>query len=427
MTTPPPPKLRSRPPLRSAELDNAPEKLNKRAMVRSTHRVSGALLALALALGCRSKATPTPEHDVATTANTAGVTDGHGAPKGAATTSNDKLVADGAVLYGRYCALCHGPEGKGYAADNAPSLVTRSFLESASDAFIAGGIRVGRPGTAMAAYGKLRGGPLNETEIRSIVAFIRSKGPAFEPSTSVPASGDVERGAALYQAQCVSCHGTEQARSTAVWLFNPELLRSANANYLRHAITHGRPPTPMVAFGPTLGEQGVEDLVSFLQSKAPQNPGAPPKVDVAALEKLPIVINPKGQTPSFTLRAGRFVGVDQVKAALDKKQRMIIIDARSPSDFIASHIPGAISNGYYDRAGLDRLKDDGTWIIAYCACPHHASGEVVDELRRRDFKNTAVLDEGILEWQHRGYPVVGTSTAPVPAPPPLPSTHATPK
>ena len=128
-------------------------------------------------------------------------------------------------------------------------------------------------------------------------------------------------------------------------------------------------------------------------------------MDVAALEKLPIVINPKGQTPSFTLRAGRFVGVDQVKAALDKKQRMIIIDARSPSDFIASHIPGAISNGYYDRAGLDRLKDDGTWIIAYCACPHHASGEVVDELRRRDFKNTAVLDEGILYWRQRGYPL----------------------
>jgi cytochrome c oxidase cbb3-type subunit 3/ubiquinol-cytochrome c reductase cytochrome c subunit len=338
-----------------------------------------------------------------------------------AAARTEKAIADGAGLYARYCALCHGAEAKGYAADNAPSLVSQSFLESATDSFIASGIRVGRPGTAMAAYGKLRGGPLDENEIRSIVAFIRSKGPTVKSLAPASTAGDAERGAALYQAQCVTCHGTEQARSTAVWLFNPELLRSASGSYLRHAITYGRPPTPMVAFGDSLGAQAVDDLVSFLQSKAPPGVGAPPKVDVTALEKLPVVINPKGKHPAFTLRAERFVGVDQVKDALEKKQRMIIIDARSPSDFIASHIPGSISNGYYDKVGLDRLKDDGTWIIAYCACPHHASGEVVDELRRRGFKNTAVLDEGILEWQHRGYPVAGESKAPVPAPPPLPT------
>lgn len=332
-------------------------------------------------------------------------------------TAGDK--PDGAALYVKYCALCHGPEAKGYAADNAPSLVTPSFLESATDAFIAGGIRNGRPGTAMAAYGKLHGGPMNEAEIRAVVQFVRSKGPAAKPLTHTPANGDVAHGNELYQAQCVTCHGTEKARGTAIWLFNPELLRSASADFLRHAITNGRPPTPMVAFGERLGEQGVEDLVAFLQSKTPGAATAAPKVDVAALGKLPIVINPKGKTPSFTLRDDRFVPIEQVKIALEQKQRMIIIDARSPSDFIRSHVPGAISNGYYDKAGLDRLKDDGTWILAYCACPHHASGEVVDELRRRGFKHTAVMDEGILEWQHRGYPVAGEATEPVPAPPPL--------
>lgn len=396
-------------------------------MVALARRASFTLLFAASVFGCRPKTAPTPEPGAATAAATTTVNDTHATSKASAAAKNEKVVAEGASLYARYCALCHGPEGKGYAADNAPSLVTPSFLESASDPFIASGIRVGRPGTAMAAYGKMRGGPLDESEIRAIVAFIRSKGPATKALAPATSKGDAERGAALYRAQCVSCHGTEQARSTAVWLFNPELLRSASNPFLRHAITHGRPPTPMVAFGETLGAQGVEDLVAFLQSKAPQTVSAAPKVDVEALAKLPIVINPKGATPSFTLRAERFVGVDQVKVALEKKQRMIIIDARSPSDFIASHIPGAISNGYYDKAGLDRLKNDGTWIIAYCACPHHASGEVVDELRRRGFKHTAVLDEGILEWQHRGYPVTGESKAAVPAPPPLPapppSTH----
>ncbi len=392
-------------------------------MVATVTRRSLGILALcaSTAFGCKSRTSSPSAEQLPPTPPTA-PSAASSAPIGAA--PGGATAGAGAELYAKYCALCHGAEGKGYAADNAPSLVSPSFLESATDAFIANGIRTGRSGTAMAAYGKSLGGPLNEVEIRALVAFIRSKGPKAKPLASATTKGDVTRGAELYQRHCVTCHGTEQARSTAVWLFNPELLRNASSGFLRHAITHGRPPTPMQAFGATLGAQGVEDLVAFLQSNAPQAPSVAPKVDLDALKKLPVVINPNGKPPSFTLRNNRFVSIVQVKEALDKKQRMIIIDARSPSDFIQSRIPGAISNGYYDREGLDRLKDDGTWIIAYCACPHHASGEVVDELRRRGFKNTAVLDEGILEWQHRGFPIVGESKTAIPAPPPLPAPDA---
>jgi hypothetical protein len=61
-------------------------------------------------------------------------------------------------------------------------------------------------------------------------------------------------------------------------------------------------------------------------------------------------------------------------------------------------------------------------VLAYCACPHHVSGEVVDELRKRGYKHTAVIDEGIFAWQHKGYPVVtAPGLPPSPAPPPLPA------
>lgn len=76
-------------------------------------------------------------------------------------------MVEGARLWEQYCQLCHAKDATGYAADNAPSLVTRSFMESASDDFIAAGIRMGRPGTAMAAYGKSRGGPLDERDQRT--------------------------------------------------------------------------------------------------------------------------------------------------------------------------------------------------------------------------------------------------------------------
>ena len=99
--------------------------------------------------------------------------------------------------------------------------------------------------------------------------------------------------------------------------------------------------------------------------------------------------------------------VEQVKNALSAKQRIVIVDARPPSDWIQFHIPGAISVPYHDRTLLDRIPNDGTWVVAYCACPHHASGEVVDALRERKYTNTAVMDEGILFWKDHGFPLVG--------------------
>jgi len=44
--------------------------------------------------------------------------------------------------------------------------------------------------------------------------------------------------------------------------------------------------------------------------------------------------------------------------------------------------------------------------VSYCACPHHLSGIVTDELRKRGYTHAVVLDEGILEWQRRNYPIV---------------------
>ena len=36
--------------------------------------------------------------------------------------SGDEIVRQGEALYARYCALCHGADAEGYAADDAPSL-----------------------------------------------------------------------------------------------------------------------------------------------------------------------------------------------------------------------------------------------------------------------------------------------------------------
>lgn len=338
-----------------------------------------------------------------------------------------RKAATGAELYARYCKLCHGPSGKGYAADNAPSLVTRTFLESADDAFIAKAIQVGRPSTAMGAYGKDRGGPLDNSAIGAIVAFLRARGPAVRPLPGGAAHGNATQGAAVYQAECASCHGTETERKTALSLHNPELRAAASPAFLRYAITNGRAPTPMPAFSGKLSVAAIEDVVTFLVSGGTAAP-PPSAAPISPVPKnLPVVINPKGRPPVFTLRDERFVPAAEVKKALDQRRRIVIVDARTPADWVAYHIPGAISAPYYQAAELERIPNDGTWVIAYCACPHHASGAVVDALRGKGYKHTAVLDEGILVWKANGYPLEGESTEQRPSVPAPSPTSSAPK
>ena len=333
-----------------------------------------------------------------------------------------KQVSAGHGLYVQYCKLCHAADGTGYAADNAPSLVSQTFLKTATDEFIASGIRMGRPGTAMSPYGKERGGPLDDAQIADIVAFLRSKGPNPIPVPETPLTGDATRGVALYDKNCRECHGFGPNRGTALSLQNSEFLANARPAFLRYAIEHGRPPTPMPAFRGKLSGEEIGDIVTWLASQAPTGPASPPVQNPTVPTDLPVVINPKGAHPNFTLRDDRFVSAEQVKRALDQKQRIVLLDARSPADWIQFRIPGAIPFPYHDKSNIDRVPNDGTWVVAYCACPHHASGDVVDALRKQNYKRTAVLDEGILVWRNLGYPIEGESAGKAPPTPGVPPT-----
>jgi cytochrome c oxidase cbb3-type subunit III len=336
-------------------------------------------------------------------------------------------AAKGPQIYAQYCATCHGKGRDGYASDNAPSLRTTTFLASASDAFLREAITRGRPGTAMAAFGRALGGPLPAAEVDALVAFLRAGGPPPISLTPGPIAGDVGQGKAIYQVSCVRCHGTATQRSTAVSLANPILLQTAPDAFLRYAVVEGRPPTSMVSWKPTLTPRQIDDVVAYVRSLAvaPARPALPPPgmPGPAALPRRgPIVLNPRGRAPQFTLKENLYVSIDQVKQALDAKQRLIITDARPPSDWLNLHVTGAISTPYYDLKSLDDLPKDGTWIVAYCACPHHVSGVVVEELRKRGYPHTAVLDEGIFAWQQKKYPVVtAPGLLPPPAPPPPPT------
>lgn len=315
-------------------------------------------------------------------------------------------VRRGRVAYLRYCAICHRHDAQGYAADHANAIGNPAFLAAASDEFLRRSIEEGRLGTPMSPWGVARGGPLDREAVTDIVAFLRSlsRAPRTRISTE-RANGDLDRGRGLYNARCMRCHSPRgEGTQTVSSVSHPSFLDAASDGFLRHTIEHGRPGTAMEAH-PTLSRQELDDLVAYVRSMS-HIPGPPPPPEYEPPPSLDhLVINPDGAAPRFTLREDRFVPAAEVAQALSEHRKLIILDARPTSDWSASHIAGSLPFPFYDIEQMaTRVPRDGTWVLAYCACPHAASGHVVDELRRRGFEHTAVIDEGWRVWTERGYP-----------------------
>lgn len=322
-------------------------------------------------------------------------------------------VTRGRAIYLRYCALCHGQNGEGYAADHANALTNPAFLSIVSDAFLRTAIEEGRPGTPMSAWGRDAGGPFDSAMVDDLLHYLRSTStePVIDVST-IRVLGDANRGAPLYADHCASCHGARGEGVSAVSLANAVFQRTVSDGHLRTTIASGRAGTPMQAWDATLSSQAIDDIVRYVRTFSPiARPAAPTGPPPPDLDHL--VIHPEGPAPDFHLRDDRFVPGEEVRAALEAGARMIVLDARASSDWAAGHIPGSAPFPFYNAETLvSHVPHDGTWIVAYCACPHAASGRVVDQLRAAGITTSAVLDEGIGWWTSQGHPVERGSVEP---------------
>lgn len=182
---------------------------------------------------------------------------------------------DGADLFDRYCAACHGDKGDGGVG---VPLSLPSFLDSVDDRFLAETIRYGRPGRVMPAFDVL-----SDAQVSAIVTYIRtwSKQPAPTYSDK-PVNGDPAHGKQLFTSHCVACHGEngEGGKGTGVTfsrhrdlpiiapaLNNSGFLRAVSDGMIRYTLQHGREGTPMRSFlEQGLSGQDIDDLVSYVRS-----------------------------------------------------------------------------------------------------------------------------------------------------------------
>ncbi len=322
--------------------------------------------------------------------------------------------ARGATLYHRMCSVCHGADGEGYAADNAPAISNARYLAVVNDHFLETAIGNGRSGTTMSAWSSSRGGPLGYKDIAAVVSYLRT----FERYPNLPADdgqskGDSKRGASTFKARCESCHGERGATGPYVRIGNPELLAVGGNGMLRATIEHGREGTIMPAFGRELGRDGIEDVVAALrawQAEAPREvrpaPAKPPPLPLG-----PVPLNPKGPEPEGFKNQPGTTPADIVKRELDRGAKMALLDARAQSDYLGEHIKGAVSVPFFDPDPYVAQLPKDAWLVCYCACPHAESGQLARKLVDKGFTKVTVLDEGLGVWRARKY---GTSSGPDP-------------
>jgi len=193
-------------------------------------------------------------------------------------------AADGAELYSRHCAACHGEDGRG--GIGVP-LALPSFQATVDDEYLRRTIRLGRPGRVMPAFTQL-----SDAEVDAIVAhlrrFHRGKKPVFDRK---PIRGNATRGEQLFARYCAGCHGPrgEGSHGTGVTfsrprdlpimppaLNNPGYLAAASDAMIRATLVRGREGTPMVAFKSRgLSDRDLNDIVAFVRSLEKHPPATP--------------------------------------------------------------------------------------------------------------------------------------------------------
>jgi cytochrome c oxidase cbb3-type subunit III len=216
----------------------------------------------------------------------AGCANAPGRPRTAEEVPRPDSILDFATLYSQNCSGCHGAEGKGGAAI---ALNDPIYLQIADDAVIRKVVTNGVKNTSMPAFAQSAGGMLIDKQVDAIVSGIRSgwnkwsggsfNGPLPPYAPSTP--GDPQRGAAVYQTFCESCHGPDgRGTAKAGSIVEGSFLALVTDQYLRTIVIVGRPELGHPNWqndvsGRPMSSQEISDVVAWLAAQRVKNPGQP--------------------------------------------------------------------------------------------------------------------------------------------------------
>lgn len=102
----------------------------------------------------------------------------------------------------------------------------------------------------------------------------------------------------------------------------------------------------------------------------------------------------------------RELTVDEVKAKLDRGEKLQLVDVREESEFAKDHLPNAIhlGKGIIERDVEDRVPDTSAPLVLYCGGGFR-SALAADNLQKMGYTNVISMDGGIRVWREKGFPL----------------------
>ena len=103
----------------------------------------------------------------------------------------------------------------------------------------------------------------------------------------------------------------------------------------------------------------------------------------------------------------REVSVNDVKAKLDRNEKLVLVDVREESEYARDHLPGAIhlGKGIIERDIEQCVPELDTPLILYFGGGYR-SALAADNLQKMGYTNVISMDGGFRGWTEAGFPVV---------------------
>ena len=102
----------------------------------------------------------------------------------------------------------------------------------------------------------------------------------------------------------------------------------------------------------------------------------------------------------------REVSVNDVKAKLDRNEKLVLVDVREESEYARDHLPGAIhlGKGIIERDIEQCVPELDTPLILYCGGGYR-SALAADNLQKMGYTNVLSMDGGIRDWREKAFPL----------------------
>jgi mono/diheme cytochrome c family protein len=183
-------------------------------------------------------------------------------------------VEVGQELYIQNCALCHGEFGEGgpnptHAGDIIFPISTADYLKTRDDFTLRSIIAQGQPNFGMSPFASAFGGPLDDEQVDTIVAFMR----AWEANPPVELPPEVEINVEtvsldtqeIYDQLCAQCHGEDGEGGLGPSFQESQFQTTRTDTQLFDTINLGHEATAMIGWGDVLSADQIQQLVFLIR------------------------------------------------------------------------------------------------------------------------------------------------------------------